>query len=118
MPACTTTQLLPAQLVEIIARTVASQRHLEHRGGMTEAEAKALLRVLYEDEHMACVVKVKEERSGLSCICCEVRVSLESMCYTFIQDSNTVYDNMQGPRPVSGGPTPPQLVGVGSGSRI
>ena len=76
VPACTTTQLLPAQLVEITARTVASQRHLEHRGGRTEAEAKALLRVLYEDEHMACVVKVKEERSGFSCICrgsCVVR---------------------------------------------
>ena len=61
VPACTTTELLPSQLVEIIARTSTSRRHLEHRGGMTEDEARTLLRVVYEDEHMACVIKVRED---------------------------------------------------------
>ena len=61
VPACTTTELLPSQLVEIVARASTSQRHLEHRGGMTEEEARKLLKVVYEDEHMACVLKVSGE---------------------------------------------------------
>ena len=87
MVVTTTTVAPPTALVEIIARIAPSQEHLHHPnwaegaetlqaskecpggyGGsrasgrpMSQEEARSILPVIYEDEHLACVIKVRTQ---------------------------------------------------------